>query len=107
MNLILEFDRDAEGRWTAEVPELLPGVLVYGKTQGQAARKALAMAGELLEDDPTALVIAAAPIDDEPLTPEDEAAIAEGHAATERGECITTEELNRRLGLDDAVSEAW
>ncbi len=37
--------------------------------------------------------------DDEPLTPEDWAAIQEGREAIRRGEFITLEELEKELGL--------
>jgi hypothetical protein len=40
-----------------------------------------------------------APLDDEPLTPEDEAAIEEGRAAIARGDVITLEALRAELGL--------
>ncbi len=38
-----------------------------------------------------------APVDDEPVTPEEEAAVRESRAAYERGEGITLEELKRSL----------
>jgi hypothetical protein len=43
-------------------------------------------------------VLRDAPLDDEPVTPEDEATIAEGYAAVARGEFATAEELRRELG---------
>lgn len=43
MNLTIETDREAGGRWIAEVPEL-PGVLAYGATQSEAMAKAEALA---------------------------------------------------------------
>lgn len=44
MKLAVEFEREADGRWIAEVLEL-PGVLSYGKTRAQAldAVEALAL----------------------------------------------------------------
>jgi len=42
-----------------------------------------------------------APIDDEPLTPEDEAAIAEGLAAAKRGETIPRDQAKSELVSDD------
>lgn len=44
MKLRIEFDRETDGRWIAEVPEM-PGVLAYGKTRAQAhaAVEALAL----------------------------------------------------------------
>lgn len=38
-----EFDREADGRWIAEVIDL-PGVLVYGDSREDAMRKAAALA---------------------------------------------------------------
>jgi predicted RNase H-like HicB family nuclease len=38
MNLTIETEREAPGRWIAEVLEL-PGVMVYGKTKPEAVRK--------------------------------------------------------------------
>ncbi len=42
---------------------------------------------------------ALAPLDDEPETPEEAAAVAEGIADLERGDVLTTEQLRRELGL--------
>lgn len=52
------------------------------------------------EDDPLLQVLAAAPADVEPLTPEDEAALAEAYEALERGDVIAGAEVRRRLGLE-------
>ena len=43
MKLTIETDREDNGRWIAEVPEL-PGVLCYGATQREAMTKAEALA---------------------------------------------------------------
>ena len=43
MNLKVEIDREEDGRWIAEVPEL-PGVLVYGPTRERAVAHAEALA---------------------------------------------------------------
>jgi predicted RNase H-like HicB family nuclease len=43
MKLTIETDREADGRWIAEVPEL-PGVLAYGVTQHEAMAKAEVLA---------------------------------------------------------------
>ena len=43
MKLTIETDREEDGRWIAEVPEL-PGVVAYGTTQGDAMAKAEALA---------------------------------------------------------------
>lgn len=45
----VEFDREDDGRWIAEVPEL-PGVLVYGKTKEDALLKVQALALRVLAD---------------------------------------------------------
>jgi predicted RNase H-like HicB family nuclease len=39
MNFDLECEREDDGRWLAEVPEL-PGVLAYGATSAEALAKA-------------------------------------------------------------------
>jgi len=49
MNLTIETDREADGRWIAEVPEL-PGVLAYGATQSEAMAKAEALALRVLAE---------------------------------------------------------
>ena len=43
MKLTIETEREDDGRWIAEVPEL-PGVLAYGATQGEAMAKAETLA---------------------------------------------------------------
>jgi predicted RNase H-like HicB family nuclease len=35
MTLRIEFEREADGRWIAEIPEL-PGVICYGATKEEA-----------------------------------------------------------------------
>ncbi|MGH2532918.1 MAG: hypothetical protein ACRDJW_11525 [Thermomicrobiales bacterium] len=49
--------------------------------------------------DPFLRALANAPEDDEPLSPEDEAAIKEGLDAIAREEVISQDELRRALGL--------
>ena len=49
--------------------------------------------------DPVILSRMTAPIDDEPETDEERAAVAEAREAVARGELISTEQLNRELGL--------
>ena len=49
MNLTLECEREADGRWIAEVPEL-PGVLVYGASSNEALAKAEVLALRVLAD---------------------------------------------------------
>lgn len=53
-------------------------------------------------DDPFLRALANAPEDDEPLTPEDIAAIEEGLADLAAGRVISNDELWRRLGHDQA-----
>ena len=43
MKLTMETDREEDGRWIAEVPEL-PGVLCYGATRQEAIAAAEALA---------------------------------------------------------------
>ena len=47
MNIELELEED--GRWLAEVVDL-PGVLIYGKTRGEAISKVKALALRVLAD---------------------------------------------------------
>lgn len=49
MNLLVEIDREQDGRWIAEVPQLA-GVMVYGETQAEAVRKARALAVQVVMD---------------------------------------------------------
>ena len=49
MYLTLEIDREEDGRFIAEVPDL-PGVLAYGETQEQAVARAQALALRVLAD---------------------------------------------------------
>jgi predicted RNase H-like HicB family nuclease len=43
MNLAVETEQEADGRWIAEIPRL-PGVLAYGSTRQEAISKAEALA---------------------------------------------------------------
>ena len=45
----IEFDREEDGRWIAEVPEL-PGVMAYGTTKKEAVRKIYTIALRSLAD---------------------------------------------------------
>ena len=47
--LTIEIDREEDGRWIGEVPEL-PGVLVYGATEAEARNKAAALALRVIAD---------------------------------------------------------
>ena len=42
MNISLECGQETDGRWIAEVPDL-PGVMAYGASRDEAARRALAL----------------------------------------------------------------
>jgi predicted RNase H-like HicB family nuclease len=42
----VELDREEDGRWIAEIPDL-PGVLAYGETRDDAIRKVTALAGQV------------------------------------------------------------
>ncbi len=41
--LRIEIEREADGRWIEEIPDL-PGVLAYGATEGEAQAKVTALA---------------------------------------------------------------
>ena len=49
MNFTLECEREEDGRWLAEVPEL-PGVLAYGASAEEAMAKAEVLALRVLAD---------------------------------------------------------
>ena len=49
MNITFEIDREADGRWIAEVPEL-PGVMAYGQTESEAIGHAEALALRVLAE---------------------------------------------------------
>ena len=49
MTFTVEFEREDDGRWLAEVLEL-PGVLAYGQTSDDAIAKAQALALRALAD---------------------------------------------------------
>jgi predicted RNase H-like HicB family nuclease len=49
MRLRVETEREEDGRWLAEVPEL-PGVMAYGDTRGAALAAAEALAFRVLAD---------------------------------------------------------
>jgi predicted RNase H-like HicB family nuclease len=48
-NLKVEFSREEDGRWIADIPAL-PGVTVYGRTRKQALVSAEALALRVIED---------------------------------------------------------
>jgi predicted RNase H-like HicB family nuclease len=49
MNFTIEHEREDDGRWLAEVPEL-PGVLAYGSTPHEAMAKAEILALRVLAE---------------------------------------------------------
>jgi len=48
-SLTVEFDREVDGRWIAEVPKL-PGVMAYGATKREALQRVYAIALRTLAD---------------------------------------------------------
>ncbi|HWE39691.1 MAG TPA: type II toxin-antitoxin system HicB family antitoxin [Isosphaeraceae bacterium] len=49
MQFQVEIEREADGRWIAEVPEL-PGVLAYGQTRQEAIERAQSLSLRVLAD---------------------------------------------------------
>lgn len=49
MRMQIELDRETDGRWLADVPEL-PGVIVYGSTRAEAVSGAQALALRVIAD---------------------------------------------------------
>ncbi len=49
MNLTVEFEREEDGRWLAEIIDL-PGVMVYGGTREEAAARVQALALRVIAD---------------------------------------------------------
>ena len=47
--MIVEVEREDDGRWIAEVPDL-PGVMTYGQTRDEAISKAKALALRVMAD---------------------------------------------------------
>ena len=45
----IEIEREEDGRWIAEIPDL-PGVVVYGNSRNEAISKAEALALRVLAD---------------------------------------------------------
>jgi predicted RNase H-like HicB family nuclease len=50
MRFQFEIDREDDGRWIAEIPEI-PGAMAYGSTQEEAMAKAYALALYSVADD--------------------------------------------------------
>jgi hypothetical protein len=53
----------------------------------------------LVDDDPVGVALALAPVDAEPETDEERAAVAEAREDLAAGRVLTTDELRRSLGL--------
>ena len=49
MKLLIEVEREDDGRWIAEIPSL-PGVLAYGVSESEARARAQALALRVLAD---------------------------------------------------------
>jgi len=49
MDLTIEIDREEDGRWIADIPQL-PGVMVYGETRAEARLKVKALALRVIAD---------------------------------------------------------
>ena len=49
MNFQIEFDREKDGRWIAEI-STLPGVMVYGATRKEAQSRVEALALRVIAD---------------------------------------------------------
>jgi predicted RNase H-like HicB family nuclease len=49
MSFTVEIDRETDGRWIAEIPDL-PGVMVYGATLDQALARVKALALRVIAD---------------------------------------------------------
>ena len=49
VTLSVEFDRETDGRWIADIPAL-PGVMAYGKTREEAAARVQALALRVIAD---------------------------------------------------------
>ena len=45
----IEIDREADGRWIADIPDL-PGVMVYGESEAEAVAKVTALAWRVIAD---------------------------------------------------------
>jgi predicted RNase H-like HicB family nuclease len=47
--LLIEIEKEEDGRWLAEVPDL-PGVMAYGRSRGDAISRVKALALRVLAD---------------------------------------------------------
>jgi predicted RNase H-like HicB family nuclease len=49
MRFAMEIDRESDGRWIAEIPDL-PGAMVYGTTRDEALARVKALALRVIAD---------------------------------------------------------
>ena len=49
VTLSVEFERETDGRWIADIPDL-PGVMVYGSTRDEASARVKALALRCIAD---------------------------------------------------------
>lgn len=49
MKFNIEYELEDDGRWIAEIPSL-PGALVYGQTQAEAASKVVSLALSVMSE---------------------------------------------------------
>ena len=49
VTLRVEFERETDGRWIADIPEL-PGVMAYGQTREEAGARVQALALRVIAD---------------------------------------------------------
>lgn len=49
VTLSVEFERESDGRWIADIPEL-PGVLAYGQSREEATARVQALALRVIAD---------------------------------------------------------
>jgi predicted RNase H-like HicB family nuclease len=49
MQLVIELEREEDGRWIAEVPEL-PGVMTYGQSRNETIARVQALALRVLAE---------------------------------------------------------
>ncbi len=47
--MVVEIERETDGRWIAEVPDL-PGVMTYGRTREDAIARVMALAVRVVAD---------------------------------------------------------
>ena len=49
MNFVIETEKENDGRWICEIPEI-PGAMAYGKTRSEAIAKTESLALRILAD---------------------------------------------------------